>query len=92
MASFLGTIGRNGEYIRHMCINFPKFLDLEQCDIALEDSIGIFANVQSGFANLSTLITSIYTTNAKGLRFNALNNPKVVTEALMLVDTRVRAI
>jgi hypothetical protein len=94
VASFLGKIGRNNaDFIRHVCVNFPKFLYLEPGDVTLEeDSIGIFANIQSGCANLSKLTTSLYSTNAMELRLDALDNPKIVTEALMLVNTRFRAI
>ena len=35
---------------------------------------------------------SLYSTNAMELRLNALDNPKVVTEALRLVNTHFRAI
>ena len=94
VASFLGQIGRNNaDYIRHISIDFPKFLYLDPGDVTLEDdSVGILANIQSGCANLSTLTTSLYSTNAMELRLDALDNPKIVTEALKLVDTRFRAI
>jgi hypothetical protein len=93
VASFLGTIGRNADYIRHVCVNFPKFLYPEPGDVTLEEnSIGIVANIQSGCANLSTLTTSLYSTNAMELWLDALDNPKIVTEALLLVNTRFRAI
>jgi hypothetical protein len=94
VASFLGQIGRNNaDYIRHISINFPKFLYLDSGDVTLEDdSVGILANIQSGCANLSTLTTSLYSTNAMELRLDALDNPKIVPEALKLVDTRFRAI
>ena len=94
VASFLGQIGRNNaDYIRHICINFPEFLYLDPDDVTLEDdSVGILANIQSSCANLSTLTTSLYSTNAMELRLDALDNPKIVTEALKLVDTRFRAI
>jgi len=43
VASFLGQIGRNNaDYIRHICIHFPKFLYLDPGDVTLEDdSLGI---------------------------------------------------
>ena len=94
VASFLGQIGRNNaDYIRHICVDFPKFLYLDPGGVTLEDdSVGILANIQSGCANLSTLTTSLYSTNAMELRLDALDNPKVMTEALKLVDTHFRAI
>jgi len=47
VASFLRTIGRdNADCIRHVCVNFPKFLYLELGDVTLEEgSIGILANI-----------------------------------------------
>jgi hypothetical protein len=41
---------------------------------------------------LSTPTTSLYSTNAIELRLDNLDNPKIVTEALKLVNTRFRAI
>ncbi len=94
VASFLGQIGRNNaDYIRYICVGFPKFLYLDSGDVTLEDdSVGILANIQSGCANLSTLTTSLYSTNAIELRLDALDNPKVVTEALKLVNTYFRGL
>ena len=94
LALFLGQIGRNNAaYIRHICVDFPKFLSLDPGDITLEDdSVGIIANIQSYCPNLSTLRTSLYSTDAMELRLDALDNPKIVTEALKLVNTRFRAI
>lgn len=94
VASFLGQIGRNNaDYIRHICVGFPEFLCLDPGDVTLEDnSVGILANIRSGCANLSTLTTPLYSTNAMELRLDALDNPKVVTEALKLVNTHFRAI
>lgn len=94
VASFLGQIGRNNaDYIRHICVDFPKFLYLDPGDVTLEeDSVSILANMQSGCANFSTLTTSLYSTNAMELRLDALDNPKVVIEALKLVNTHFRAI
>jgi hypothetical protein len=94
VASFLKTIGRNNaDYIQHIRINFPNFLYLDPGDVTLEDdSVGILANIQSSCTNLSTLTMSLYSTNAMELRLDALDNPKIVTETLTLVDTRFRAI
>ncbi|RYP70490.1 hypothetical protein DL771_005427 [Monosporascus sp. 5C6A] len=93
VASFLGTIGRNADHIRHVIVNFPQFLHLEPGDVTLEDSyVSIIANIQSGCANLSTLTTSLYSTNAMELTLDAIDDPKVVTEALKLVDTQFRTI
>jgi len=94
VASFLGTIGRNNaDCIRHVCVNFPNLRDLEPGNVTLEEgSDGILANIQSGCANLRMLTTSLYSTYAMELRLDALDNPKIVTEALTLVNTRFRAI
>ena len=94
VASFLRQIGReNADFIQHIYFGFPKFLNLDPDDVTLEDdSVGILANIRSGCANLSTLTTSLFSTNAMELGLDALDNPKVVTEALRLVNTHFRAI
>ena len=94
VASFLGQIGRvSADFIQHVCIDFPDFLPLEPGDVTLkDDSICILANFRNGCASLSTLTTSLYSTNAMELRLDALDNPKLVTEALKLVNTHFRAI
>jgi hypothetical protein len=93
VASFLRTIGGNADYIQHVCINFPNLRDLEPGNVTLEESsISILANIQSGYVNLSTLTTSVHSTNAMVLKLDALDYPKIITEALKLVDARFRAI
>ena len=94
VASFLGQIGRNNaDYIRHIYVDFPKFVCLDPGEVTLEDeSVSILASIQSGCANLSTLTTSLYSTNSMELRLDELDYPKVVTEALKLVNTHFRAI
>jgi hypothetical protein len=94
VASFLRTIGdNNADCIRHICVDFPSFRDLEPGNVTLEeDSDGILANIQSSCANLRMLTTSLSSTHAMELRLDALDSPKIVTEALTLVNTRFRAI
>jgi len=94
VASFLKTIGdNNAACIRYICIDFPSLRDLEPGNVTLEEgSDGILANIQSSCANLRTLTTSLSSTHAMELRLDALDNPKIVIEALMLVNTRFRAI
>ena len=94
VASFLDQIGRNNaNYIRHIYINFPGIRDLGRHDVTLEDdSVRILAKVQSDCTNLSTLTTSLDSTNAMALRLDALDSPQIVVEALALVDARFRAI
>jgi hypothetical protein len=94
VASFLGIIGRNNaDSICHVYINFPNLRDLEPGNVTLEeDSSSTLANIQSGCVNLSTLTTSVYGTNAMVLKLDALDYPKIMTEALKLVDARFRAI
>jgi hypothetical protein len=92
VASFLGTIGcNNSDFIQHICINFPNLRDLEPGNVALEESSrSTLANIHSRCTSLSTL--SLYGTNAMLLKLDALDYPKIITEALRLVDTRFRAI
>ncbi|KAF2252374.1 hypothetical protein BU26DRAFT_517013 [Trematosphaeria pertusa] len=94
VASFLEQIGRNNaDYIRHIRIDFPDFGYLEPNDVTFEDdSLRILAKIQSDCANLSTLTTSLSSTYAMELRLDALDNFRVVGEALKLVNTRFRAI
>ncbi|TVY28417.1 hypothetical protein LHYA1_G002829 [Lachnellula hyalina] len=94
VASFLGTIGsNNANYIQHIHVDFPIFRDLESGNITLEEgSMGVFANIQNICTNLSTLTTHVYSTNDTVMKLDALDDPKIATEALTLVNTRFRAI
>jgi hypothetical protein len=94
VASFLDQIGRhNASHIRLICIDFPDFRDLGQPNVALEDdSVRILAKIQSDCTNLSTLITSLASTDAMGLTLYALDSPQIAGEALALADARFRAI
>ena len=94
IASFLETIGHNNaDCIRQVYINFPDFLYLDPGDIALkDDSIAILTSIQISCTKLRTLTISPYSTYAMELRLDALDYPKIATEALKLVDTRFRAI
>ncbi|TAQ88223.1 hypothetical protein B7494_g3443 [Chlorociboria aeruginascens] len=94
LASFLETIGRkNTDCIRHVYIDFPEFHYLDPEHVILEEgSLAILANIRSGCANLSTLTTSLYSTNAMELRLDALDFPKIISEALELVNTRFQTI
>lgn len=94
VASFLEKIGRNNaDYIRHICVDFPEFFPLDPNNVALEDnSVRILAKIQSDCTNLSTLTTSLSSTNAMEHRLDALDNLTVVSQAFRLLDTRFRAI
>jgi hypothetical protein len=94
VASFLEQIGRNNAtYIQHIYIRFPQFFYLDLHDVTLEDdSLRILAKIQSDCTNLSTLTTSLGSTNSIELRLDELDHPKIVSEALALVDARFRAI
>ncbi|KAH8774772.1 hypothetical protein F5883DRAFT_412127 [Diaporthe sp. PMI_573] len=94
VALFLEQIGcENAGYIRHILIDFPKFLYLDPGDITLEeDSVSILASIRNNCANLSTLTTSLYSTNAMEFRLDNLEHHTVANEALKLVDTHFRAI
>lgn len=94
ITSFLEQIGRNNaSYIRRIYVDFPIFRYLDPGDVALEDdSIRILAKIRNDCVNLSSLTTSLYSTSAMEFRLVALDYPKIVSEALKLVDTRFRAI
>lgn len=94
VALFLEQIGpKNADLIRYIYVRFPEFLRLDPGEVTLkDDSVRILANIQSGCANWSTLRTSLYKTNGIGHSRDAVDNPKVVAEALKLVNTHFRAI
>jgi hypothetical protein len=93
IALFLRTIGRkNADYIQHIYVDFPKFYYRELSDITLsDDSISIFASIQSSCTNLSTL--TAFTGSAPTIEFelNEKDNPGSIYKALKLVDTLFRA-
>jgi len=93
VASFLEQIGRNANYIQHICVAFPKFHYLDLHDVTLEDdSVRILEKIQSDCTKLSTLTACLYSTNGMELKLHALDHPKIVAEALALVHARFRAI
>lgn len=103
VTSFLEQIGRNNaSYIKHICIDFPKFqcVGLHDHDNALEDdSERILATIQSECTNLRTLETSVHNTLDTEIKLDSLGYrepvPKelaLVSKELTLVDARFRAI
>ncbi|KAH7418464.1 hypothetical protein BKA64DRAFT_654451 [Cadophora sp. MPI-SDFR-AT-0126] len=90
---FLGIIGcLNARYIQHIIIDFPDFHNLEPGNVVLEqdstDTISIF---QSCCPNLRALTMSLDSTTTVLLKLDALDYPKIVIEALALVNTQLRA-
>jgi len=94
VALFLERIGRkNASYILHMNLDFPEFQYLDPTDITIQDdSIGILTKIQSDCINLKTLTLSLSSTDEMEARLDALDYPKIVVEALRLVNARFRAI
>ncbi|KAI1866329.1 uncharacterized protein JN550_007717 [Neoarthrinium moseri] len=92
VATFLQTIGNNAALIRHVHIDFPLFRTLGPSNITFDDTcIDILTNIQSACANIITLTTSLDSSNSMELTLDELDHPKVVTDALELVDRRFRA-
>lgn len=94
---FLDKIGRdNAKHIRQISIYFPEFHYLDSLDpdeITLNDeSFRILEKIQSYCANLSTLTMSLFSINDMVVRLDKLDCPKIVAEALKLVDIRFKAI
>jgi hypothetical protein len=93
IAKFLEQIGPlNASYIRHMRIDFPKFLYREPNNYALEDdSLENLTKIQSYCANLITLTisaSSTYCIKGMAIRLDTLEYGKVeTTEVLRLVNT-----
>lgn len=94
VAQFLGQIGQaNAGSMQHIIIEFPRFQNLKSGDVSLDDDgFGILTDIQNSCINLSTLTTSLYSTNAMELQLDSLDNPKAAAEALELVNTHFRAI
>lgn len=93
IALFLRTIGReNAGYIQHVYVDFPKFYYRELSDVTLsEDSIIIFASIQSSCANLSTLTAFMGSTFTMEFELDEQDNPRSISKVLELVDTLFRA-
>lgn len=94
LSLFLDKIGpHNSKHIRHIRIDFPTFQYLDQGDVTLTDeSVRILEKLKDCCSNLRTLTTSRSSTNNMERRLDNLEHPKIVTEALKLVDARFRAI
>jgi len=92
-ASFLTAIGRNADYIRHVCIDFPWFRTLEPVNIALFDlSLSWVVKLQNSCPNLATITTSLSSSDYLEWKLDELGHPEVVDKALEMVDTHFRAI
>lgn len=94
VVSFLGQIGStNAGYIRHILIDFPSFLYPDPGEVTLEkDVVGMLELIQHECTDLSTISTSLRSTNSMEVRLDDLDNNKIATEALELVDSRFRNI
>ena len=94
VALFFTQIGKkNANFIQHVLVKFPEILCGEPDEVILDnDDIGILAKIQSSCANVTTLTISPYSTDAMGTMIEEQKEPKVVTEALELVNTHFRAI
>lgn len=92
--SFFEQIDQNNaNYIQHIYVKFLKFLYLNSNNIILENnSVDIFANIQSNCVNLSTLTKFLNSTNVIKLRLDALDNFKIVTKTLKLINTYFKVI
>jgi hypothetical protein len=94
LASFLEQIGsRNAGFIRNIMIDFPDFSHLDPGDIALDEkSISTLNSIQHNCTDVTTLTTSLYSTDAMEHRLENLEHFGVTSEALKLVNTRFNAI
>ncbi len=94
VSSFIERIGNsNAGYMRHIITSFPSFLNLDPGNITFEnDSFETLKTIQAACAGLSTLETSLDSTNSIELRLDDLDHHKLATEALELVNTQFRAI
>ncbi|KAH7123873.1 hypothetical protein B0J11DRAFT_568798 [Dendryphion nanum] len=94
VTSFFKQIGyKNANYIRHIYIKFPRFRYLDMEDVTIEDdSLRILEIIRDHCHKLSTITTSLSSTNDMELRLDALDHLKIVGKAMALVDTCFRAI
>jgi hypothetical protein len=94
VTKFLDQIGRNNaNYIRHIYIDFPEFNHLDMNNITLEDdSARILEKIQNDCIKLDTLTTSLRSTNDMELKLDALDHPKIVANAIALINARFRTI
>jgi len=101
IASFLEQIGRsNADCIRHIQIDFPRFFLENGCITLDEDSISTLATLQSGCDYLGTLtmprVSSTHVapiiTSVEAVDIATATDPKVITEALELINTHIRSI
>ena len=94
VALFFTRIGKkNADFIRHVLVKFPEILRGEPDEVILDnDDVGILAKIQSSCANVTTLTISPCSTDAMMTMIEEQKDPKVITEALELVNTHFRAI
>lgn len=94
IALFLEQIGQeNTGFVRHIILDFPNFRSLDLQGVALDDESSlILGKIQSHCTVLATITTSVHSKNAMELRLDTLDCPKVVTNAMALVDSRFRII
>ncbi|KAL8877941.1 MAG: hypothetical protein Q9192_008559, partial [Flavoplaca navasiana] len=94
VASFLRQIGgKNANSIRHIGIQFPQFPDIDHGNLTLDnESVGIFNSIQSSCTNLSTLTTCRISTDLRERKLIRLDDPKVITDALKMVNKYFLAI
>ena len=95
LGSFLDRIGRiNASRIRHVNIPFPDMPDLYKGTVALEAGCArLLARIRSDCTGLSTLKMPLYSGgNDMLFLLNSCDAPQTVDEALILVDTHLRAI
>ncbi|KAM0270860.1 hypothetical protein ACHAQH_009286 [Verticillium albo-atrum] len=92
--SFFEQIGTtNASYIKHVMIIFPRFLHLESGNVTLEDeSVDMLAHVRNACVNLSSITTSLFSTDSMELELDGLENYNIAREAIQLVDASFRAI
>lgn len=94
IVSFLEQIGsKNAGHIRHMLIEFPSFLHLDPEEVTLEhDAVRMLEHMQQACSNLSNITTSLSSTDSMEVRLDNLENHKVATDALELVNTHFQNI
>lgn len=95
LSSWLQQIGStNALHVQHLLIEFPGWASFQPGNpFRLDDeSVAIIATIKSSCTSLKTITTTLRSTNQMELCLDGLENRKLATERLGLVDATLRSI
>lgn len=90
---FFSQIGpQMASFLRHLCIDFPSFIDYQAGSTALhKDSIKILEFIRDNCTSIATLETSLHNTYLLECVDRELGTSRIAAEALDLLDARFKA-